>query len=249
MTEPRFDVEDKIAKLLAKAEKTTPEEAKTLTEAAERMMLKYGIEQAVINAKRAGRSHTADEKIIRTIITFNGVYAKAIFIAMADIADAFETVKTVHGHPTKGAEHLWLVGYESDVQQLNVLVTSLQLQLMSALSTWWRDYSSTGMTAMEKFKARRQFILSFGEGAAWRISVARRSAIDESSVGEPGTDLVLRDRRAHVSDWATKQYNLVPGKAVRMAGGGYDVRVAGRTAGRNANTGEGALKATKAIKN
>lgn len=45
-------VSERIALLLNKAERTTPEEAEALTAAAEKLMLKYGIEQAHIDAKR-----------------------------------------------------------------------------------------------------------------------------------------------------------------------------------------------------
>jgi hypothetical protein len=248
MTEPRFDVQDKIAKLLAKAEKTTPEEALVLTEAAERMMLKYGIEQAVINAKRAGSDHASDERIIRVIIQLKGTYRRALLLTLGNIADAFGTVKTINGHTRDSTEFLWLVGYESDVRQVETLVTSLHLQLMAALSTWWRTFDADGMTAMAKFKARRQFMLSFGSGACARIAASRREAVADATNAEPGTALVLRDRRSAVTSWVDAQYELVPGKSVRMASGGYAAGSAGYEAGRNASTGEGALKATKAIR-
>lgn len=247
MTEPDISkLEGKIAKLLAKAEKTTPAEAEALTEHAEKLMLKYGIEQAVINAKRAGKSHTSDERMMKVSIEYTGVYAKAVFLAMAGIADAFKTVKTIDASSGKIAT-LWIVGYESDVEQMKVLITSMQLQLMSALSTWWRTYDATGYTAMEKFKARRTFILGFGRGAAVRISESRRVIIAETTAGEPGTDLVLRDRRQLVDDWADAQFNLTSGKSVKMSSGGYAASQAGYTAGKNANTGEAALKQTKQL--
>lgn len=251
MTEPDMDkIEDRIAKLLAKAEKTTPEEAIALTEAAERMMLKYGIEQAIIMAKRAGKTHDADEKMLRVIIPYTGVYAKAMRMAMISAVHAFNTVKIVVDDD-KGAktEYLWLLGYESDVKQMQVLVTSLQLQCISALSTWWKTMSerTTNWTAMEKFKARRTFIVAFGDGAATRIERSRRSVIEESkSSGEAGTELAIRDRRSDVDTWVDSQFDLTSGKRTRMSLGsaGYG---AGHKAGTNANTGEGALKQTRQL--
>lgn len=238
-------IEDRIAKLLAKAEKTTPEEAAALTEAAERMMLKYGIEQAIINAKRAGKSHAADEEMMRTIIGFTGVYKKGMHLAMIAAVDAFNTVKIVVTSD-KTTEYMWIMGYASDVQQMHVLVTSLQLQCISALSTWWKDFDSTGMTAMEKFKTRRTFIIAFGDGAALRIRKARSEIITETSSDEPGTEIALRDRRSEVDAWVDSQFNLVRGKSTRMSMG-YTGYGAGHKAGQSANTGEGALKATKQI--
>lgn len=249
MTEPDMNkVEDRIAKLLAKAEKTTPEEAAALTEAAERMMLKYGIEQAIINAKRAGKQHAVDEKMMRVIVSYTGVYAKAMRMAMIAAVDAFNTVKIVVDSSKKTkTEFLWLLGYESDVEQMKVLVTSLQLQCISALSTWAKKADFTGMTAMEKYKARRTFIVAFGDGVATRIRTARRSVIQESAAsGAPGVELALRDRRSAVDDWMNQQFNLQAGKATRMSFD-YTGYGAGHTAGKNANTGEGALKQTKQI--
>ena len=71
MSEKKADL---IAKLLAKAESTTPEEAEALREHAYRLMEKYMIDQAVIDARRA-RDGQASEKIVTRIIEFDGGYA------------------------------------------------------------------------------------------------------------------------------------------------------------------------------
>lgn len=240
--------EDRIAKLLAKAEKTTPEEAAALTEHAERLMLQYGIEQAVINAKRAGKTHAEDEKMMRSLLTFTGVYRKAMDLALYAALREFKTAQLIGGGDDGKTTRLWIAGYQSDVEQLLVLAASLQVQCIAALSTWWKTVDATGWTATQKFKARRQFILSFGEGAGHRIARSRAQAVQESSNSEPGTALALVDRASVVDQWVNEMFNLMPGKSVKMAGGNRASREAGWQAGKNANTGEGALKQTKQLK-
>lgn len=240
--------EDRIAKLLAKAEKTTPEEAAALTAHAEKLMLQYGIEQAVINAKRAGKTHATDEKMMRSLLTFTGVYRKAMDLALYAALREFKTAQFIGGGDDGKTTRLWVAGYQSDVEQLLVLAASLQVQCIAALSTWWKTMNTTGWTAMQKFKARRQFILSFGDGAAHRIARSRAQAVQESTKSEPGTALALVDRATATEQWVNKMFNLKPGKSVKMAGGNWASREAGWNAGKNANTGESALKQTKQIK-
>lgn len=60
-----------IQQLLAKAESTTPEEAEALTEHAERLMVKYGIEQAMLNSKKSEKD---GDKIVQETIDFTGAY-------------------------------------------------------------------------------------------------------------------------------------------------------------------------------
>lgn len=240
--------EDRIAKLLAKAERTTPEEAAALTAHAEKLMLQYGIEQAVINAKRAGKTHAADEKMMRSVITFTGVYRKAMDLALYAALREFKTAHLIGGGDYDKTTRMWIAGYQSDVEQLLVLAASLQVQCIAALSTWWKTVDATGWTAMQKFKARRQFILSFGNGAGERIARSRQEAVQESTNSEPGTALALVNRATATEQWINEMFNLTAGKSVKMAGGNRASREAGYKAGQNANTGEGALKQTKQLK-
>lgn len=62
---------DLVARLLAKAEQTTPREAEALTEHAERLMVKHGIDQALIDEKRARRGQ-ATEPIVTEAVLLSG---------------------------------------------------------------------------------------------------------------------------------------------------------------------------------
>lgn len=192
MTEAKLDL---IAKLLAKAESTTPEEAGALTEHAERLILKYGIEQAQIDERRGLLGKTQDQ-IVTERMLFHGVYAKDLREIGIGVAMAFETVRPLVGEfPPVAA--LYLVGHESDVRQAQTLTASLEVQAMVAMRAWWLAHRDSYAPEREgaKRRARSGFLRGFAVGAMSRIAESRRVVIDESGAG---TELVLVSRRGRV---------------------------------------------------
>lgn len=192
MTEAKLDL---IAKLLAKAESTTPEEAEALTEHAERLIMKYGIEQAQIDERR-GRLGQTREQIVTERMLFRGVYAKDLREIGIGVAMAFETVRPLVGEfPPVSA--LYLVGHESDVRQAQTLTASLEVQAMVAMRDWWLTHRDLYARHREgdRRRARSGFLRGFAVGVMNRISESRRVAVDESTAG---TDLVLVSRRSRV---------------------------------------------------
>lgn len=226
--------EELIAQLLKKAETTTPEEAEALTAKAAMLMQKYSIDRAMLNARTTGEK----ERIERVKIPFKGIYAMAYMSMMSSIARAYDpSIQTYYDQWKQSDVTLTIVGFESDVQQLKVLLTSLQLQAVVALGAWWKTIDVPAKP-MEKFKARRTFLKSFGWGAASRIGRARAGMVKEAEAATPGTGIVLRDRALAVKEFLDTQ---VPGlKSVkdRTKPGGFGASAAGVQAGRNANTGD-----------
>lgn len=239
--------EEKIAKLLQKAETTTPEEAQALTQKAVELMQKYGVTQAMLNARRTGDK----ERIEVFQIPLKGIYAMAYESMMTSIARAYGDVQTFYTQYKQSAVVLTITGFESDVSQLKILLTSLQLQVVVALDAWWKSpkYETAGemithtldrmsATPMEKFKARRTFIKAFGAGAAERIRRARRTIVQEAEKSTPGTELVLRDRAKMVEEFVTAKFPDLKTVKIREKSGGYGASRAGYEAGQNANTGD-----------
>lgn len=229
--------EEKIAALLLKAETTTPEEAEALTEQASRLMIKYSITQAKLDAQRLGTDRR--EEIVIKNIELKGIYRVGYQNIMFAVVCAMGITKAFIEQPwnQKNVTIFRVVGYESDVEQLVVLLSSLQLQAVSALTKWWAgasdDYNGT---AMQKFKARRQFLISFGNGAAARIEEARRAVFkQEKKSNGSGAELVLIDRESEIKNFL-EAFGL---KSInsRMSHGGNDAALAGYDAGKNANTG------------
>lgn len=229
MTEAKLDL---IAKLLAKAEQTTPEEAEALTEHAERLMVKYGIEQARIDERR-GRLGESQEEIVQERIAFRGVYARDMRELGAGIAHALGTVRPLFAEDADGSL-LYLVGFASDAQQAKTLTMSLQVQAMVAMRAWWSAERAAYQWYSEgdKRRARSGFVRGFGVGAASRISDSRRALVEEAG---SGTELVLASRRERV-DAAVDEMSTR--RARRRQGADAAAFVHGHRSGRDARTGE-----------
>lgn len=243
MNEAKLDL---IAKLLAKAEKTTPEEAEALTEHAERLMVKYGIEQARIDERR-GRLGQSREEIVKERMLFTGAYARDLREIGTHVARALDTVRPLIADQPRVGSILYLVGFASDAQQARVLTASLQVQAMVAMRAWWiairDDYR--WHTDSEKRRARSGFIRGFGAGAAERIASSRRRIIEEIiEESGSGTELVLASRRDRV-DAAIDAMSTVKGR--RRQDAEIGAFYSGQGSGREANTGGSALSAGRGI--
>lgn len=224
---------DLIAKLLAKAESTTPEEAEALTEHAERLMIKYGIEQARIDEQRR-RNGEGQEEIIEERMLFTGSYARDIRELGANVAHALGSLHPLYGTDATGGAALYFVGFTSDVAQAKLLTASLQVQAMVAMRAWWavERHRYWISTESDKRRARSSFIRGFGAGAAERIRESRRRVIDESGTG---TDLVLASRR----DRVTEVVDAMTTHSARRRGGADAASYHhGQKSGREASTGE-----------
>lgn len=239
---PHEQVMDMVAKLLAKAESTTPEEAQALTERAEQIMAKYSIDVAVLNARRASRGEKVDEKITRWTFEFHGTYHRGLLYTFEMIGSALGFKTSFQRGPNWSA--LTIMGFESDVEMGQLLLTSLQLQLTSALTAWWKEYDGKSyMTPMQKFKARRSFMFSFGEGVSYRIYTRQRAALAEAEESTPGATLAVRDRGQLVQD----AYDALNIKSVKVKIEMTDVNaeMEGYEAGRNADIGDSRVTSGK----
>ncbi|WP_091228954.1 DUF2786 domain-containing protein [Microbacterium sp. 3J1] len=228
MTEAKLDL---IAKLLAKAESTTPEEAEALTAHAERLIVKYGIEQAQIDERRGLLGH-AQEQIVTERMLFRGVYAKDLREIGIGVARGLGAVRPVLAEypPIAG---LLLVGCSSDVAQVQTLTASLQVQAMVAMRSWWLVHRDryVGQREGVKRRARSGFLRGFAAGAMSRIDESRRVAVEDSGTG---TALVLASRR-HRVDAAVDEMRTT--HARRRRGADSASFAFGHRSGREARTG------------
>jgi hypothetical protein len=232
---------DLIAKLLAKAESTTPEEAEALTEHAERLMVKYGIEQARIDERR-GRLGQAGEEIVQERIMFTGSYARDMRELGTGIALALGTLRVLHAELGAGSL-LYLVGYASDARQARALTASLEVQAMVAMRAWWALHRDRyrHFTEGDRRRARSGFIRGFAAGAAGRIRDSRRVIIAEAG---SGTDLVLASRRERVDAVVDKMSTR---RARGRQGADAGAFVHGHRSGSQAHTGERSVTAGRGL--
>ncbi|PRB58978.1 MULTISPECIES: DUF2786 domain-containing protein [unclassified Microbacterium] len=229
MTEAKLDL---IAKLLAKAESTTPEEAEALTEHAERLIVKYGIDQARIDERR-GRLGQTQEQIVQERMLFSGVYARDLQEIGSGVAQALGTVRPLGMEVPVGAG-LLLVGYASDVTQVRTLTASLEVQAMVAMRKWWSVQREIyhRHTESEKRRARSGFLRGFARGVMSRIQDSRRTIVENAGTG---TALVLTSRRDRV-DEAVDAMATTRARPRRHADAG--AFAFGHRSGREARTGE-----------
>jgi len=224
-------IAEKIAKLLRKAESTdSPHEAEALTAAAEKLMLKHAIDRAMLDLDP---KHKQD-KIVAKPFTIEGPEfkrrAKVDMIHAIALALGLRTYYT----PGKKVTQMYIVGFESDVDDALTLVASLNLQAEVALNHWWTKTlepheRSIGYSRMIK---HRDFIVGFGHGASSRIREERKSAADEVGTG---AELVLADRTKKIDEYV----NTLGLRKSRSGNGrnDFDAAGAGSAAGRNANLG------------
>jgi hypothetical protein len=234
-----MDWERKIDALLRKAENpgVTPEEAQLFSDKAAELMVLYGIDRAVIAARR-GASNGEAEKIVQHSVNVDGIFSAAWLGMGVDVAYALGSMRLLQTKAEQGSGRtLIVIGFESDVQQFEVLFASLRLQAASALERFWRLHPDRRYLAkMPAFKERRQFLVSFGIGVGQRIARARSVALDEHK--GTGAELAVIDRSRSVDTWVDKQYPRLRKSHSRSQGGSLYARTRGHEAGLTADTGD-----------
>ena len=230
MSEKKIDL---IAQLLAKAESTTPEEAEALVEHAERLMIKYAIDQSVIDERRAKKGE-ASEKIIEQKFEFTGAYRGELINLAFRVASGLGNLRVMQYTGGTGKVFTcWVVGFESDVAQAKLLIESLQVQAAVAVRAYWKLSKDlyVGESSYVQEKARRSFVAGFGDGAGARIRDSRNKIVSEIATG---TALVLVNRKDRVDAYMGEK-NLRSSRGRNIHG---DASGAGFQAGQQANTGE-----------
>lgn len=265
----------KIAKLLAKAESTTAEEAKLLIAKAQELMAEYAIEQAMVDAARGiERDEIEQRKLFFTgnyrwelkdlaweILRVNNCMAvqwqchhddggrKAV-VVRRDWNGNFKAQTT----SSKKAVVLEITGFVSDLDRALLLETSLRLQAVSEMTTWWQQEGKEahdGATYRETVNIRKDFVdgfraevsnrlhLAYQNGKTSAIKVeATRAGQTESEAGD-SVALVLRNRKDRVQDWYDNRYGKLGNSRARNRGtASYSASNAGRSAGRRADVGQ-----------
>lgn len=239
MSAPNYEA--KIAGLLAKAEDkaATPEEAETYSKAAERLMVKWGISEAMARAAAQG-TKAPTEPVIEERVPVKGAYWQGDLGIMSNVANGIGIRflrSTGRGNTGTG----YFIGHEGDVHRAILLSNSLRLQAHSARRKWWKAAPERAwFTHQEMFKANRQFLLSFGYAVSKRL---RETTTEEAEAAGPGTELVLVDRKARVDEWLDEQYPKL--RNGRGLSGGASGHAAGAEAGRSARLDTTSIGNTK----
>lgn len=231
-----------IQQLLAKAESTTPEEAEALTEHAERLMVKYGIEQAMLNSKKSEKD---GDTIVQETIDFTGAYRLEWVMLGHQVCQGLGSLRTLKSTWKNKWARLYIIGYSDDVARAKILIESLQAQCQVATRAWWKTAKAQyeGAPSYDQEAARRSFASGFGIGAGTRIRDNRLKVVRESG---SGTELVLVSRGVKVQEHFD---GIAKGRSKARGGkGSADARGHGIVAGQSANTGDKSVGQRKSLR-
>ena len=228
-------MKSKIEALLAKAERTDNEhERDAYTAKAQRLMLQWGIEEADLEA----RGEVQPEEIVEVHRDYRGQFSMAMSPFAHEVARGMGGIKILKAG-SKANWRVYAIGHKTDVDNFWTLMNSLEVQALAALEGWWKDAPERAylFTATEKWKARRQFILSFGYEVGRRLRALRQEVQAEAT---PGAALVLVSKDERVQGWVDQQYGgtLRKGRGYEAGAAGH---AAGRAAGARANIGTTAV--------
>lgn len=219
---------DKVRAMLALAESERElghtETADAHTATAMRWMAKYGIDEKLAKA-RANASHKPVDKVF----TIQAPYANTKNRLLCVVARA------LHCQPvlmvTRGTtERVHVFGFESDIELVEMLYTSLLLQMSGELA---RHQFGPWITGRALMAERRSFMFGFMLAVKPRLEAAYALAEAEADdTGTTGTALVLASRDLAVKTAMQSAYPSLRNVRTTTSGRSYGD---GRAAGERAN--------------
>lgn len=226
----------KVRALLAKAESTEFEaEAETFTAKAMALIAKYGIDEAMLAASGEKR-----DEIVQLRINLDNPYTTEKQTLLTAIARAMRC-RCVGTRVGRTTSYCTLVGFESDLERVNLLYTSLLIQATSQLTRQRpgdNDFDDRYYYRRESVASyRRSWLVGFAQKIGERLTEAERRAAAQTVDRTPGvsTALVLRDRSKQVSQRYAELYPSARSRSSRVASGnGYRN---GQSAGQRADLG------------
>lgn len=236
-------IAETIAKLLNKAEGTDNQhEAEAFSEAAERLMIKHAIDAAAVRAKQTGAS-VKPEEIIEVEHRFRGIFASAhkhLALALGH-ALGFQMYQR---KVTPGEQMFW-VGYESEIKEAQVLLTSLMAQAKRLEARATRN--ETFWDKSERYRFRRSFLDAFAAAVGDRVKATRQSVIDEVSSTDDSLLPAIRNRNEVLArQFYILHPNLGKGRA-RKQKNSYAGMGAGAAAASQADIGQTRIGGRRAI--
>lgn len=232
----------KILKLLAKAESTTPEEAEALVEKAQELMQRYSITEAAIAHAKGEKSKP--QQIVRKRFHFEGRFARAHVVLVGIVAGA-GGMRSVQRRARSEASGHWnavdvdIVGFETDVDNAELLITSLLIQSAQAANaygkTWKLDNPHTNANTLTAEKV--SFVIGYASGIGSKLRAARKRAETEVKAerGERSVALAIVDKKKQVDEWMDHTYGKL--RSTRGPSARTSSYQRGSVAGQNANLG------------
>jgi hypothetical protein len=206
---------DRVRKLLAKAEdeSVTPPEAQALTAKAAELMAKYGIDRALLAAERPETDRPGNR-----MIDVDNPWARVKAHLLCGLGSALRCQAVLLSTRTGTKVHVF--GFQSDLERLDVLYTSVLIQMWHGLTgaelpAWCRSPRAW----------RRSWLLGFATAVISRVRAAEQAAASQATGPGAGggsrTALVLADRAQVIRGEAERAYPLTRKARVTYSGTGY----------------------------
>ncbi len=244
---------DTIRGLLAKAEATDfPEEAEAFFAKASELISRWAIDEAMLWAGTDASGREQPDEL-QLVVHTPYLPQKAVLVGAVAQASNCRAVRLVGGSGAR-SEIISIVGFPTDLRWVETLVTSLLVQLTSAMLAKCPAGTSASATA----SWRRSFIIGFAEEVGSRLEMDRATAAARAPRHEPAAGgssdtsdtpsvaLVLASRAAEVDDDFRRRHPHVRSgwaSSGRSAAG----RRAGRQAGREASLSRNGLTGRRSL--
>src|SRR6516165_12266284 len=179
----------RVRKLLVKAEAdgVTHAEAQALTAKAAELMAKYGIDRALLAARRPETDHPADR-----VIDIGNPWGRVQAHLLCGLAAALRCQCVILPRTGPGSR-IHVFGFASDIERTDVLYTSLLIQMWQGLAA-----AHPPAWAQSARAWRRSWLLGFATAVVARVRAAElgaaRRAADTVTANGRSAALVLADR-------------------------------------------------------
>ncbi|MEV4508787.1 DUF2786 domain-containing protein [Dactylosporangium sp. NPDC049525] len=205
---------DRVRALLAKAESTTyPAEAETYTAKAQELIARHSIDEALLIARGAAATVVPFARRIGVDHPYESEKA-SLLAAVADANRCHAVWSPELGFAT-------VFGFDSDIDAVDLLHTSLLVQASRAMSAAEPPSGKAGRARLKTF--RQSFLVGFAVRVGERLSQASEAAVTAASAGadtaEPVPDLlpVLAARDAQVRETMHRIFpRTVRGRGTRV---------------------------------
>jgi Protein of unknown function (DUF2786) len=233
ITEASDKLLGRVRKLLAKAEDegVTQPEAEALTAKAAELMAKYGIDQALLAASRPETDQPASR-----MIDIDNPWGRVRAHLLCGIAAAMRCQAVMLTGNRSGGVRIHVFGYRSDIERMDLLYTSVLLQMFTA----HRRAPAPQLFRSSPKAWNRSWLLGYATAVIARVRAAEQAASAASaSAGETSGSglsaaLVLADRKQVIAGAVRREYPVTRSTRLTYSGSGY---AAGHCAGQNASLG------------
>jgi hypothetical protein len=225
---------DRVRKLLAKAEAegVTTAEAEALTAKAAELMAKYGIDRALLAARRPETDRPGNR-----IVQLYNPWARVQAHLLCGLAAALRCQCILL--PSPAGQRVHVFGYASDIERADLLYTSVLVQMWHGLVAAQIPVATEAGGSGGVRAWRRSWLLGFATAVIGRVRAAEQRA--EQSAAAPGRGaghaaLVLADRAVVIRQHVAHAYPQTRTARMTYSGSGYG---AGYAQGNRADIGSG----------